>query len=56
MTGPARLENFKSEVSLPVLVEAEHRKGVEESLRYCLIHKLLLHPPQLTFDVEDARR
>ena len=30
--GPARLENFKIEVSLPIVVGNEHRKGVEEAV------------------------
>ena len=51
--GPARLENFKIEVKLPVFVGAEHRKGVEESVHHCLIHNTLLHPPQMTIDIED---
>jgi uncharacterized OsmC-like protein len=54
VAGPARLENFKIEVSLPVSVGAEHRKGVEESVHHCLIHNTLLHPPQMTIAMEDG--
>jgi uncharacterized OsmC-like protein len=54
VAGPARLESFKIEVSLPVSVGAEHRKGVEESVHHCLIHNTLLHPPQITIDIEDG--
>ena len=53
--GPARLENFKIEVSLPISVGAEHRKGVEQSIHQCLIHNTLLHPPKIKIDIEDTR-
>ena len=53
-TGPARLDNFNIEVSLPVLVGAEHRTGVEEAVQRCLIHNTLLHPPKITIDIEDG--
>lgn len=53
-TGPARLENFKIDISLPVLVGAEHRKGVEEAVHHCLIHNTLIHPPRITIDIEDG--
>ena len=53
-TGPARLDNFNIEVSLPVLVGGEHRTGVEEAVQRCLIHNTLLHPPKITIDIEDG--
>lgn len=53
VAGPARLDNFKIEVSLPVLVESEHREGVEEAVHRCLIHNTLLHPPQITIHIKD---
>jgi uncharacterized OsmC-like protein len=52
--GPARLENFNIEVNLPVLVGGEHRAGVEEAVKGCLIHNTLLHPPKITVDIEDG--
>ena len=51
-TGPARLENFKIDVRLPILVEDDHRKGVEEAVHHCLIHNTLLHPPTIAIEVE----
>ena len=51
-TGPARLDNFNIEVSLPVLVGDEHRTGVEAAVKRCLIHNTLLHPPKITIDIE----
>jgi len=53
-TGPARLDNFNIEVSLPVLVGAGHRSGVEEAVQRCLIHNTLRHPPKITIDIEDS--
>ena len=53
-TGPARLDNFNIEVSLPVLVGAEHRTGVEEAVQRCLIHNTLLHPPKIAIDIEEG--
>ena len=53
-SGPARLDNFNIEVSLPVLVGAEHRSGVEEAVERCLIHNTLLHPPKISIDIEDG--
>jgi uncharacterized OsmC-like protein len=52
--GPARLDNFKIEVSLPILAGGEHRKGVEEAVHRCLIHNTLLHPPAITINIGDA--
>jgi putative redox protein len=54
VAGPARLDNFKIEVNLPVSVGAEHRKGVEEAVHHCLIHNTLLHPPRISIGIEDG--
>ncbi len=53
-TNPARLDNFKIEVDVPVSVDEEHRKGVEEAVHHCLIHNTLQHPPTITLDVRPA--
>jgi uncharacterized OsmC-like protein len=54
VAGPARLDNFKIEVSLPVSVGTDHRSGVEEAVHRCLIHNTLLHPPRISIDIEDG--
>ena len=54
VAGPARLDNFNIEVSLPVLVGGEHRAGVEDAVHRCLIHNTLLHLPKITIDIEDG--
>ncbi|HTM37026.1 MAG TPA: OsmC family protein [Terriglobales bacterium] len=54
--GPARLENFKIEVQIPVLIGDEHSKGVEEAIHRCLIHNTLLHRPTITIEVEGVEQ
>jgi len=55
-TGPARLENFKIELRLPVPVGDEHRRGVVEAVHRCLIHATLLHPSKIAIEFESARQ
>ena len=55
-TGPARLENFNVEITLPVLVGDEHRNGVEEAAHRCLIHNTLLHSPKITIELEGVQQ
>ncbi len=50
--NPPRLDNFRIEVSVPADLSAEDVAGVEESVRRCLIHNTLLHPPQITVDIQ----
>lgn len=52
LKGPARMDNFRIEVEIPVELEEEHRQGVEESIDHCLIHNTLLHPPQISVEVK----
>ena len=52
--NPARLDRFHIEVELPLLLEDEHRAGVEDAVRHCLIHNTFLHPPQIQFEYNDA--
>jgi len=51
---PARLDNFKIEVDVPVAVDEAHRNGVEGAVHHCLIHNTLQHPPTITLDVRPA--
>jgi len=50
--GPARMDNFKIELEIPVGISDEHRKGVEESVHHCLIHNTLLNPPKITLELK----
>jgi len=50
--NPARMDNFRIEVEMPVELNAERRKGVEDAVHHCLIHNTLLHPPQIAIEVK----
>ena len=49
--NPARLDNFRIEVRVPVEISAEHQNGVREAVHRCLIHNTLLNPPHIELDV-----
>lgn len=51
LLNPARLDNFRIEIDSPVSLNAEHRTGVEEAVKHCLIHNTLLHPPRIELDI-----
>jgi len=54
LKDPARVDNFRIEVEVPVDFDEKHREGIEHSIHHCLIHNTLLHPPQITLDVKSA--
>jgi putative redox protein len=45
--NPARVDNFRIELEVPVELSEEHQKGVEDAVHRCLIHNTLLHPPRI---------
>jgi uncharacterized OsmC-like protein len=45
-SGPARLGAFRIEVIAPGL-EERHEEGILRSVKACLIHNTLLHPPAI---------
>jgi putative redox protein len=49
--NPARLENFRVEVDVPVRLSDAHQKGIENAVHHCLIHNTLLHPPKIAFAI-----
>ena len=51
---PARLDNFRIELDIPVPLSDAHRAGVEQSVEHCLIKNTLLIPPRITLDVQSA--
>ena len=53
-TDPARLDNFRIELDIPVPLTDAHRAGVELAVEHCLIKNTLLHPPRITLDVQSA--
>lgn len=54
LKSPARMDNFHIEVELPLELDDEHRKGVEQAVHHCLIHNTLLHPPQIAVQVKST--
>jgi putative redox protein len=48
---PPRLDNFRIEIDAPVALNTEHKAGVEEAVKHCLIHNTLLHPPKIELDI-----
>jgi len=46
LTQPARLGNFRIEVTVPP-VEAQHHAGVLRAVKACLIHNTLLNAPAI---------
>jgi uncharacterized OsmC-like protein len=45
--NPARVDHFRIELEVPVGLNDEHQKGVEDAVHRCLIHNTLLHPPTI---------
>ncbi len=50
---PARMDNFRIEIEIPVGLTEQHRVGVEASVGHCLIHNTLLHPPRIGVEVKE---
>jgi len=51
---PARLDNFRIEVEVPIELSAQHQKGIEDAVHHCLIHNTLLQPPKIELAVSSA--
>jgi uncharacterized OsmC-like protein len=51
---PARMDNFRIEVEVPLAFSEQHRNGIQEAINHCLIHNTLLHPPKITLEVSAA--
>jgi putative redox protein len=54
--NPARMENFNIEVEVPFDFTEEHRAGIEQAVKHCLIHNTLLNPPRLSLEIKSAVR
>jgi putative redox protein len=52
--NPARVDNFRIEIDVPVGLSEAHQQGVEDAVHRCLIHNTLLHPPKIEFLVRSA--
>ncbi len=51
---PARMDNFRIDIDLPVSLSEAHKAGVEEAVHHCLIHNTLMHPPQMSIEVKSS--
>jgi putative redox protein len=45
---PARLGDFRIDVTCPVALTDEQKQGLSRSVHSCLIHNTLLAPPEIT--------
>ena len=52
--NPPRLNDFRIQIDVPSQLSDEHRKGIEEAVRHCLIHNTLLHSPSISLDIRAA--
>ena len=52
--NPARVDNFRIEIDLPVDLTESHQRGVEDAVHRCLIHNTLLHPPKIEFAIRSV--
>ena len=52
--NPARMDQFRIELEVPVGLNAEHLKGVEDAVHRCLIHNTLMNPPRIETVVRSA--
>lgn len=50
--NPARIDNFKIAVSVPVALTPEQILGIEQAVHHCLIHNTLLNPPNMSVIIE----
>jgi putative redox protein len=48
---PARLDNFRIEVDVPLTLSEADRAGVDQAVHHCLIHNTLLHPPTIQIEL-----
>lgn len=49
--NPARLDNIRIDVELPMACEERDRAGVDRAVHRCLIHNTLLQPPTMEIAV-----
>ncbi len=44
---PARIGNFRIQVTCPIALTEEQEQGVMRSVHHCLVHNTLLNPPEI---------
>jgi len=50
--NPPRMDDFRIEVETPSALNDQHRVGIEEAIRHCLIHNTLLNAPRISLAVK----
>jgi uncharacterized OsmC-like protein len=48
---PARLGNFKINVTYPIPLTEDHTAGLMRAVHHCLIHNTLLSPPEILIEL-----
>ena len=48
---PARLDDFRIAIEVPVGLDPRHIAGVERAVHQCLIHNTLLNPPTIAIEI-----
>jgi len=51
LTQPARLGNFKVNVTCPVSLTEDHTAGLMRAVHHCLIHNTLLSPTEILIEL-----
>ncbi|MGO9317886.1 MAG: OsmC family protein [Terracidiphilus sp.] len=48
---PARLGNFRINVSCPISLTEEQTEGLMRSVHHCLVHNTLMTPPEIAIEL-----
>jgi uncharacterized OsmC-like protein len=51
LTQPARMGNFRVQVTCPVALSEDHTTGLMRSVHHCLVHNTLLSPPEIKIEL-----
>lgn len=54
VANPPRMNNFRIQVAVPEVIVDQHRDGIAEAVRHCLIHNTLLNPPSISLEIKLA--
>lgn len=50
--APARLDDFRIVVKIPLELSEADRVGMDQAVHHCLIHNTLLHPPAIHIELQ----
>ena len=51
LTQPARMGNFRVQVTCPIALSEDHATGLMRSVHHCLVHNTLLSPPEIKIEL-----